>query len=1248
MEKSTLFDSCRLFCFSIIVIISLFGCLVPVQVQGIGESFRQQGRPFIRNYTMKEIRAEQQNWSITQDNQGIMHFGNNGGLLTFDGHNWELMKLTTMRAINKDSTGKIFLGMENNMGYLETDLTGYYRFHSLKHLLPEKYRDITPIYFTLFLGDDVIFQSNEYLFIFRNGQFKIIPASNSFRGAYKVRDQLFVIDVGSGIFCLDNDSLKKIEGSERFGNERIYAMLPYGKEDIIIITRQKGAIIYSPHDFNKYYIPEGFGEINRFLAANWPYRGIVVPDGNYAVATITAGIVIFSADGTIRNFFDKKVGLQTNTVYDIYFDNNNNLWAALDNGISCIQYELPFVHYTEQEGLLGSVLFVKNFNDQLYIGTGQYLHLLKSDGSIGIVPGVQGQSFDMVKANNTLLLAQNPGVYEVKGDQAFLIPNSLGIAVSCLGTISNHPEYLLVGGQSGFNLIRFNGTSWEMKHHITGYNFPVYAIWEDPSGDFWSTSNSSLYKIKFNETLDSVIYWKEYPAGRGLPYENGLPFRLNSGEVVISTEAGIFRYVAEADSFVRHSDFLAITGKVTPFLQQPNGDIWFEESKGNFTYHQGVLRYKNGKYEAFKTPFLKFNDTNCGGGPSNICVMPDGTVYFGTNMGLLKYMPQKDQGSSRSFITLMRKVYARDSLLFGGNSFDGTIEGILGRKEIPWNFHDLTFHYSATFYEDAENNQYRYRLTGLDTVWSNWTNDNKKEYTNLREGKYTFEVKSRNQYLEEGNIAAYHFTILAPWYRQWWAYLAYLLFGGLVFYALLQFRTRNLRLQRLALEKTVRERTNEIRDQKKNVEKLSNIGRAITSSLSIENIIKTVYENVNTLMDASVFTIGLYNPEKNCLEFPAAIEKGELLPEFSIPLTHENRLAVWCFNNRREVVINDYATDYSKYVGNITAPIAGDTPESVLYLPLWSKGKVIGVISAQSFRKNAFTDYHLNMLRNLATYSAIALENADAYHHLAILLDELRTAQDRLIIQSKLAALGELTAGIAHEIQNPLNFVNNFSEISSELMDELKEELDKGNRDEADSLIQNIRQNMEKISYHGKRADSIVKNMLMHSRSTSGLKQNTDINSLCDEYFRLAYHGLRAKDKSFNVTMNTDFDAFLEKVNVVSQDIGRVVLNLISNAFFAVAEMKHRNPEDYEPTVWLNTKKINGRFEICVRDNGIGIPETIRDKIFQPFFTTKPTGQGTGLGLSLAYDIVKAHGGEIRLESKENEGTVFIIQLPIF
>jgi signal transduction histidine kinase len=261
-------------------------------------------------------------------------------------------------------------------------------------------------------------------------------------------------------------------------------------------------------------------------------------------------------------------------------------------------------------------------------------------------------------------------------------------------------------------------------------------------------------------------------------------------------------------------------------------------------------------------------------------------------------------------------------------------------------------------------------------------------------------------------------------------------------------------------------------------------------------------------------------------------------------------------------------------------------------------------------------------------------------------LENLKATQSQLIQSEKMASLGELTAGIAHEIQNPLNFVNNFSEVSNELIDEMNEELDKGDIEEAKAISGDIKQNLEKINHHGKRADAIVKGMLQHSRSNSGQKEPMDINALADEYLRLAYHGLRAKDKSFNAEIITDFDKTIGKVNVIPQDIGRVILNLVSNAFYAVHEKQKRVGENYDPTVTVTTKKSNNSLYITVEDNGNGITEAIKEKIFQPFFTTKPTGQGTGLGLSLSYDIVKAHGGALEMISELNKGTTFKIVLP--
>jgi len=245
-----------------------------------------------------------------------------------------------------------------------------------------------------------------------------------------------------------------------------------------------------------------------------------------------------------------------------------------------------------------------------------------------------------------------------------------------------------------------------------------------------------------------------------------------------------------------------------------------------------------------------------------------------------------------------------------------------------------------------------------------------------------------------------------------------------------------------------------------------------------------------------------------------------------------------------------------------------------------------------------------------------------------------------------MASLGELTAGIAHEIQNPLNFVNNFSDVNKELVDELKTELSKGNMQSANDIADSIRANEEKINHHGKRADAIVKGMLQHSRANSGQKEMIDMNALVDEYLRLAYQGLRARDKSFNAKLETDLDHSLNKVYIVPQDIGRVILNLVNNAFYSVSE-KARGASVYEPKVTVRTKQAADKVIIKVADNGNGIPPDAIGKIFQPFFTTKPAGQGTGLGLSMSYDIINAHGGEIKVDTKEGEGSEFVIQLPL-
>ncbi len=364
------------------------------------------------------------------------------------------------------------------------------------------------------------------------------------------------------------------------------------------------------------------------------------------------------------------------------------------------------------------------------------------------------------------------------------------------------------------------------------------------------------------------------------------------------------------------------------------------------------------------------------------------------------------------------------------------------------------------------------------------------------------------------------------------------------------------------------------------------------------------------------------------------------------------------FNNHWIVADRNFATFTNLAPGEYTFRIKGSNGDGI-----WNdKGKSIKIIISPPWWRTilayisygilflliVFTIDRIQRRRILEKQRALAKDKElaqsreieKAYH-------ELKNTQAQLIQSEKMASLGELTAGIAHEIQNPLNFVNNFSEVNIDLLLEMNEEIDKGNLNEAKVIAKDVIENEEKINHHGKRADAIVKGMLQHSRSSSGVKEPTDINTLADEYLRLAYHGLRAKDKSFNTTLKTDFDDSIGKINVVPQDIGRVILNLITNAFYVVDEKKRLLGNDYEPSVSVSTKKEGNKVFVSVKDNGNGIPQHVLDKIFQPFFTTKPTGQGTGLGLSLSYDIVKAHGGVLDVKTNPGEGTEFIISLTI-
>ncbi len=426
---------------------------------------------------------------------------------------------------------------------------------------------------------------------------------------------------------------------------------------------------------------------------------------------------------------------------------------------------------------------------------------------------------------------------------------------------------------------------------------------------------------------------------------------------------------------------------------------------------------------------------------------------------------------------------------------------------------------------------------------------------------------------------------------------------------------------------------------------VNNISIAMVSLLEFNALIKLVGEQMRKTFKADIVYLALHDQKTNMLHFPYIYGENAESRPFGNGITEKIII------QKEPLLIN---TKIDEVYNKIQADIKGTMVRSFLGVPITIGAKSIGVISVQSTEaENVFNEYDQRLLTTIAANLGIAIQNAEAYQELQAALSELKATQQQLIQSEKMASLGELTAGIAHEIQNPLNFVNNFSEVNNELLDDSKEAITNNDQEEIEAIFKDIKENESKVTTHGKRAESIVKGMLLHSRRSSGQKELTDINALADEYLRLSYHGFRAKDKSFNADFKLEADKSLPKIEVVTQDIGRVLLNLINNAFYAVDKRAKENEADYKPEVIVSTSSSpfgeggNRGVKISVKDNGPGIPPELKDKIFQPFFTTKPTGQGTGLGLSLSYDIVKAHGGELKVETKAGEGASFTVILPL-
>ena len=1214
-------------------------------------------QPFSKYFSPKEYNASASNWSIAQDKRGIMYFGNSSGLLEFDGSSWREIKIpfsALVRSIAINNSGKIFITAGSDFGYLEPDSVGELRFISLKKQL-NKVRKIEKEFWDVTANSKgVFFKTPDEIIRWDGKDFKIWDSVYAFR-LYNIGDDIYSRNQGRGLMKIDGDSISVIPDGEFFSDTGVFDMLPLlqpeknNPDKILISTSYSGLFIYD----GKKNIPFKT-EIDEFLLTNQVYNACILINGNIAIATQRGGVVIIDRNGKVVKFLNQNYGLPTNVAYDVYPDKLGGLWIATNEGIVFSETDSPISIIPAEGQLRSQVTSITRFENKIYAANDIGVLVLDHGKSkFELIKGSNKPAYQLLNFNNYLFAATNWGLRTVKGNlfDIELDPES----ISYLNPSSHFPDLIYFGGIGYLGIVKVESGKSPVVKTIKLSTDEIGSIVEDSDSSLWILRvDGPIAHIKnklkgFESGFGSDnIQIDNYTEVGGLPGSYWSLFSFE-GRFLLGTDKGIYKFDSKNKSFIPDSifgaEFTTPEYSISFIIKSNKEGYWIlAEVKDHYQLGKALLQ-KDGKYKWIPEPLFQRMDINDVNTIYSDYAPAANTeiLWISTSGGLVYYNPEIKKNLEIPFSVSIRKaIVTNDSLVFAGNN---TISGSGYKVKIPFSQNDIRFEFSALSYEKSEANQYQYYLEGSEDGWSDWTTETKKDYTNLSGGNYTFRIRAKNIYGVISSEDSFSFKVLPPWYLSLWAYLLYTFMAILGIFMIDRIMRRKI-INRERDRAKLRE-AELIKKQAQELETVDRLVKVINNAEDLEKLFKSLLEQtVNFIPQAEKAAIFLL--DRNSNQFNVAFTTGyevkdldkisfshEELKRRYTETSHEIEKGIFIVSNTKKLYADDKLSVFSK-------------PSSMLVMEVEWDGKPEAYVVFDSFSgENAFDPSTARILHRFREHAVSAISKAQSLKILQEKNEEIIKTQEKLITQEKLASLGALTAGIAHEIKNPLNFVNNFSEVSRELLDEMKTELINNNTKEAMELFESLDQNLEKINIHGKRADSIVKGMLLHSRGTLGEKVPTNINDLLDQYVALAYHGMRAQDKEFNIKIVKDFDHFLDKINAVPQDISRVFLNIVNNACYAANEKKQKAGSDFSPTLLVSTKQLQHNVEIRIRDNGNGIPESVKENIFNPFFTTKPTGAGTGLGLSISYDIItKEHNGELKVETKEGEFTEFIIILP--
>ncbi len=1223
----------------------------------VNDTSTEKGIPLSRLFIPKEYNAHGQNFAIAQDTRGLMYFGNFAGVLEYDGVTWRTIptqNITKVSALYVSKFGRVFVGALGEFGYLKPDSLGTLYFESLSKDVKTNFGAIINIFQT---NEGIYFISQRHIFLLTPKGLKEFKVNGTIMSSFYANEKIIVLLKDSGPQFIEGQSLIPI--SKAPSTPTLFdltAVFPISNNEFLLLTSSQGLFKLTNNTIQVFDC-----EANKYLTSNQTSAGTVLDNGDLAISTLNQGVLVVSPQGQIKNRIKDNDYLQDLQVNAMFSDRDGMLWLALNNGIVQIEIASPIEGFNEFSNLKGEVKAISRYNGRLYVGTLNGLFSVNGF-LVNNIAGINASCFGLTKSSTGLWIATNKGLLKLVGNNS--VQQITPFYSLCVYTSQSNPNHVFVGQQNGLGMITTSGKgqSYKLVPQITEQ---IMNITEDENGNLWlETLTEGL--IKFNISSNQV---KKYTTQEGLSVMVNNRVVATSKGLIAYNQKGVFRYNPTKDIFETFNLFQTKNSSAAYWngiiVEDQAKNLWTTRGDEKVITLYQKLDQPNKPYQEVATPFLPLAETSFG------VIYPDinQVVWFGGAEGLIKFDLKTSRDYNREYASLIRKISKGNQILYNGYPTDTVAKQnkmAVRRIELDYQDNNILFEFAAPSFHANEILEFQYYLENFDQAPSEWTTQSQKEYTNLPPGNYQFKVRARNIYSIESEETVVQFRVLTPLYLQWWAILLYGILIGTAIYFSVRWRLRVLEREKLELENLIQERTEEVVSQKVELEKQSDeltnkndqlekidiIVQAINTEINFGNLFQTVLTRLKVIRNMDCASALIYDKDTNGYRFKALYGFSELSLLGAVQLTPEQAEKRY-LDEAIEVYEDIYFKNDIKYdkLNNMIDQLV--TPKSMITIVIKVDNHIEGFITLENCaRASAFDQRDFNMIKNLKEHLIAAYIKTRLLENLEKTLSNLKETQEELIRQERLASVGQLTKGIVDRILNPLNYINNFSESSKLLIDELQELIDKYQaelsddlKDDAYDLLDVLKNSISKIYDHGSSSTRIVKDMQKLLKEKSREFFETDLNNFVENRAKTVYQEFKNNNKDFNGQLLMNLDKQPAKTKILPPELGDVITSLVDNALYTLTEKSKLN-KGFEPLLTITTEVASEEVLLKIKDNGKGIPKRDLALLFSPFFTTKPTSKGTGLGLFMSKDIIELHKGKISINSKEGEFTEVVIVLP--